>query len=350
MKIITLFLAVIICFSCKDKNIETKSHINEEKISSESSDTFTIVFVSCSDQEMDQPLWKPIIEHRPDIFIWGGDNVYADTNDMKKMESDYNKVLNHPEYAQLEASTTIIGTWDDHDYGKNDAGIEWEKKKEAQQILLDFLKVPSDDIRRNREGVYHSQSFSNPDGSVKIILLDTRYFRSELKKSTIEDRRYEAWGEDHKGSVLGGDQWKWLEQELEDDSSDFTLIVSSIQFLADEHGWEKWGNFPNEVKKMNDIIKKAKAKNIVILSGDRHLAEISKAEIEGLDYPLIDFTSSGMTKTYPDSPDEPNRFRLGDQVKQLNFGVLKLDFIKKKIRIEIRGEVNKLYGVLEQEY
>lgn len=350
MKKITILLILIFSISCKDKIVDQTNDINEKKASISTNDCFKIVFVSCSDQDMDQPLWKPILEHYPDLLIWGGDNIYADTDDMEKMESDYNKVLSHPEYAQLEENTTVIGTWDDHDYGKNDAGIEWEKKNEAQQLMLDFFKVSTDDIRRSREGVYHSQTFNTSEGSIKIILLDTRYFRSELKKSNIEGWRYEAWEEDHKGTILGEEQWKWFEEELLDDSADFTLIVSSIQFLADEHGWEKWGTFPIEVRRMYEMIKKAKAKNIIILSGDRHLAEFSKTEVEGLNYPLIDFTSSGMTKTYPDDPDDPNRYRIGDQVRQLNFGVLEFDFQEKKVKMEIRGEENKLYEVLEQEF
>ncbi len=350
MKNITLLLGILIFISCNEKTKAPSSDQQKEIISDSINDIFTMVFVSCSDQDMEQPLWSPILNHDPEVFIWGGDNVYADTNDMDKMRSDYQKVLDHPEYARLVSSSIVIGTWDDHDYGKNDAGKEWEMKDESQQVLLDFLGISKDDPLRNQKGVYQSHRFANRSGSIKVILLDTRYFRDELKKSDKEGWRYEAWDEDHFGTILGETQWKWLTEELEDDQADFTLIVSSIQFLADEHGWEKWGNFPNEVAKMKEVIKNAKARNIIILSGDRHLAEISKTEIDGLDYPLIDFTSSGMTKTYPDSPFEPNRYRVGDQVRQLNFGILKFNFQKRKVRIEIRGENNKLFDVLEQEY
>ncbi len=347
---ITILLVLFLCFSCKDKNSETNSEVKKIDISLEEKTIYTIVFASCNDQEMKQPLWKSIIETNPDVFIWGGDNIYADTDDMEKMENDYYKIIANSEYTKLESNTTIMGTWDDHDYGKNDAGSEWEKKDDAQRLFLNFINVTTDDIRRNRPGVYHSQTFSTAKGSVKVILLDTRYFRSPLKKSDVKGRRYEPWAENEGGTILGETQWEWLEKELQDDSSNFTLLVSSIQFLADEHGWEKWGNFPSEVDKMKNMIRQAKANNIIILSGDRHLAEFSKAEIEGLDYPLIDFTTSGMTKTYPDSPDEPNRYRIGNQIKQLNFGVLKFDFENIKILMEVRGENNKLFKEYTQEF
>jgi alkaline phosphatase D len=350
MKKMALLIGIILLYSCKEKIKETKIDIQNEIPQDSINDIYTIVFVSCSDQDMEQPLWRPILDNDPDVFIWGGDNVYADTDDMDKMRADYQKVLDHPDYARLNAGTEVIGTWDDHDYGKNDAGKEWDMKDEAQQILLDFLGVPKDDPVRDQKGVYQSHLLENQSGSIKVILLDTRYFRDELKKSSDENRRYEPWDLEHEGTILGDVQWKWLEEELQDDSADFTLIVSSIQFLADEHGWEMWGNFPKEVDKMKEVIKNAKARNIIILSGDRHLGEISRAKIEGLKYPLIDFTSSGMTKTYPDDPDDPNRYRIGDQVRQLNFGVLKFDIQNRKVIMELRGENNNLYESLVQKY
>jgi alkaline phosphatase D len=339
MKNFLIVLSILVIISCKHQKIE-------ETFESD----FSIVFASCNDQDREQPLWKPIYENKASVFIWGGDNIYADTNDMEKMESDYNKVHANSDYAQLLKQTTVIGTWDDHDYGKNDAGIEWEKKKEAQQLFLDFLKFSKEDPLRSQEGIYYSRRYDTKMGSIKIVLLDTRYFRDSLKKSTIEGKRYEPWGENEGGSILGEAQWNWLKKELEDSSSDFTIIVSSIQVLADEHGWEKWGNHPSEVKRMLEAIKNAKAKNIMILSGDRHIAEFSVSDVEGLPYSLVDFTTSGLTHTYPESPDTPNRFRKGKLVKDLNFGVLKFDFQSKKVRMEIRGRENKVLEVWNQQY
>jgi len=207
-----------------------------------------------------------------------------------------------------------------------------------------------DDIRRSREGVYTSEIFSTNNGTLKVILLDTRYFRSSLQKSKKEGVRYEPWKKGAGGTILGEAQWKWLENELKDKKPTFTVIVSSIQFLADEHNWEKWGNHPDEVEKMFQLLKNASSENIIILSGDRHLAEFSIANIDGLEYPLIDFTTSGLTKTYPDTPEDPNRYRKGNQIKELNFGVLRFDFKNEKVIMEIRGKENKLLSSLEQDY
>lgn len=343
-------LVILLFFSCKQTTSEKPETELIEETPKEEQIDFTMIFASCNDQNMEQPLWKPILETAPDVFIWGGDNIYADTDDMALMMAEYDKVTMNPEYKKLSKATQIIGTWDDHDYGKNDAGAEWEAKAEAQQLFLDFMGVPKEDVRRDREGVYYSETFTTPKGSIKVIVLDTRYFRDPLKEVTMEGVRYQAWEKGEGGTQLGEVQWNWLEKELEEDTATFTVIVSSIQFLADEHGWEKWGNFPDEVDKMWQLLKNAKAKNIFILSGDRHLAEFSVAEVEGLPYPLVEFTASGMTKTYPDSPVDPNRYRKGEQIKELNFGWIGFDFANKKLSMEIRGENNKIIETLEQAY
>jgi alkaline phosphatase D len=350
MKNFLLLLAIVTLICCKPNPSKAPSAENIIPKLAETDYDYTMVFGSCNDQDRPQPLWKPILQNNPSVFIWGGDNVYADTNDMQKLKADYDKVWANPAYQELANRVQIIGTWDDHDYGKNDAGIEWEKKQEAQTLLLDFLKVPNNDVRRSQEGVYKSELFSSKKGSVKVILLDTRYFRTDLNPSDIEGRRYDPWEVSDGGSVLGDIQWKWLEKELVESSADFTMIVSSIQFLADEHGWEKWGNHPSEVQKMYSVLKNAKARNIFFVSGDRHQGEVSLNKGAGLPYPLVDFTSSGLTHTFPGDPMDSNRYRVGAGTKDINFGVLKFDFDTKTVRMDIRGENDTLIQRFSQTF
>lgn len=340
-----LFLIVISC----GQPLEGPTEDSIEIISSAAYD-YTVVFASCNDQDRDQPLWDPILKNAPDLFIWGGDNIYADTDDMNKMQSDYNKVWAQPGYVSLSENTIITGTWDDHDYGKNDAGADWKKKAAAKELLLEFLKVPEDDVRRTREGVYTAENYTTNAGSIKVILLDTRTFRDSLKKSDDPNRRYDAWAEGEGGTILGETQWKWLEEELEDDTANFTIIVSSNQLLSDRHGWEKWANHPSEVIKMKELIANANARNIIILSGDRHMGEISIETLPGMNYPLVDFTSSGLTHTWIDSATESNPYRVSNVIKKLNFGVLQFDFEENRVRFELRGRENFLFDMHEQDY
>jgi alkaline phosphatase D len=135
---------------------------------------------------------------------------------MAQLEADYQTQKNQPDYKKLLATTPVMGTWDDHDYGSNDAGEEWEFKDESQQLFLDFFDVPKDDPRRKRKGVYHSTTIEEAGKSLKIIVLDTRYFRSKLEPGTQPGQRYKI---NDKGTVLGAEQWEWLESELKNSKS-----------------------------------------------------------------------------------------------------------------------------------
>ncbi|MGB5943138.1 MAG: alkaline phosphatase D family protein [Leeuwenhoekiella sp.] len=296
---------------------------------------FVIAFGSCNKPSLPNPFWKQMDALDPDVFIWGGDNVYADTGDMRVMKRYYDDQLAVEDYAAFAKNTPILGTWDDHDYGKNDAGVEWSKKDEAQQLLLDFLGEPKESPRRTQKGVYDAQVFETDGKTIKIILLDTRYFRSPLQESSKPGERYTA-NPDTNTTILGETQWNWLANELRESPADFTVIVSSIQFLSGEHGFEKWNNFPHEVAKMEKLILDSPSQNIIFLSGDRHISEFSRKEMDGLDYPLIDFTSSGLTHAYTSFDGEPNTFRVGEVITTESFGLLSFDLKSMEVTFEIR--------------
>ncbi len=318
-------------------------------VQAQQKDDFVIAFGSCDNQEIENKLWNEILKNHPDIFIWGGDVIYSDTEDMPLMLKNYNKQKNDSVYLNFTKKTEILSTWDDHDMGANDAGKEYPMKDTSQQLFLNFFDVKPDDVRRKQKGVYFSKDYTVNKHKIRIILLDTRYFRSALTPDHKTKKRYKP-NKYGKGTMLGDKQWKWLKEELYQSDADFNIIMSSIQFLSYEHGFETWGNMPHEVDKLEKIISGSKAKGVIILSGDRHIAEISSKELKNVSYPLIDFTSSGMTHSYTSYKGEPNKYRLSQVVSEKNFGVLKFDLSTMKVTMEIRGEANVLYEKLTQKY
>ncbi|MFY8036906.1 MAG: hypothetical protein ACOVMQ_07045 [Cyclobacteriaceae bacterium] len=74
-----------------------------------------IAFGSCDDEDEPQEMWKEVIAQKPIVWIWGGDNVYADTHDMNVLKAKYDKQKSNPDYQKLMRMCTITGTWDDHD-------------------------------------------------------------------------------------------------------------------------------------------------------------------------------------------------------------------------------------------
>ena len=265
------------------------------------SHNITIAFGSCNKffgQEKSDILYT-IADLNPDIWIWLGDaayidnhkyNYYATTNPTKWFEivnqRFNNTKLDNP-YQYLLNKTTVIGTWDDHDYGKNNGDKHFRHKRHMQQLWLDFMDEPQGSKRRTREGVYESYYLGDKD-QVKIILLDVRYHR---ETRTL----FGLWWDNHK-DMLGDEQWIWLEEELKYNHAKYVLIGSGSQFLPDDRFLpEYW--FGGSRQRLLDLVKKYKVNGTVILSGDVHWGEIMTYPCwkERFGYPLHEITSSGLT-------------------------------------------------------
>lgn len=342
-QVLVLFFVVVGAFSCK-------STLDISATNNTSGEVFVVAFGSCNKQYEVNPFWDDILMYNPDVWIWGGDNIYASEDfRLGKLKRGYAKQNRNKSYRKLLSQIPIIGTWDDHDYGLNDGGEEFEQKEESQQLFLDFMQVPAESNRRGQEGVYASHTYKTTHGNVKVLVLDTRFFRSPLEKDSDPNRRYKA-NQTENATILGETQWKWLEKELNESEADFNLIISSIQFLSSEHGFESWGNFPMEIEKMNQFILDSEAKGVMVLSGDRHISEFSRTNLKGMAYPLVDFTSSGLTHSYSEFKSEPNRFRVGEVVSQTSFGLIELNLKNKEAHFKIMGENRTVYQELKQAY
>lgn len=288
-----------------------------------------IAFGSCAKQDRPQKIWDAIVRSRPQLFLFVGDNIYADTRDMDVMRSKYKQLAEQRGYVQLKATCPVLATWDDHDYGENDAGKEYPEKIESQRIFNDFFDVPADSPRRKRPGIYDAVTMGPRGKRIQIILLDTRYFRDPLNNvgrrqiGKVRSGPF-APSKDDNATILGETQWKWLARTLRE-PADVRIVASSIQVVSTDHGWETWGNFPKERQRLFDLIGETKAQGVVFLSGDRHLGEISCDKSAG-PYPMYDITSSGLTQAGGGNPEESNRHRLGSIMPALNFGSIQIEW------------------------
>jgi alkaline phosphatase D len=310
---------------------------------------FKVAFGSCSHQTDKEHLWHEVIQQKPNLWMWIGDNIYADTHNMDSLRRDYDVQKSRPDYQQLMWSTPIIGTWDDHDYGTNDGGKFYSKRDESKHELLRFLDIPMEADVRKHPGVYQSFSYGKGKESIKIILLDTRYFRDTLARSKEKGKRYEL---NPEGDILGEQQWSWLETELKNSKANLHIIASSIQFLANDHAFEKWGNFPKARQRMLDLLQKIKPVNTLFVSGDRHIAEFSKISLPGLNYPLYDFTSSGLTHTWEEPWEEKNELRVGEIIIQKNYGLITVEWKKNKplVTMQVLGKNNQLFAEVKTDF
>lgn len=322
-------LSLIALISCTDS--QNKSETVEEN-------QLILAVGSCNHTEAPQVMWDPIANNKPDVFIWLGDIVYGDTHDMGVLQSKYDKLDSELGYQKVKTITKdIIGVWDDHDYGWNDAGKYYSKKDSSKAILVDFLDLDKSDPVRDRKGMYTSYQYGNHPYLTKVILLDARYFRDTVIASPDPNIRYTI---NPDGDILGEEQWTWLENQLKSSDADVHIIGSGIQILPRQHGWEKWANFPQSRERLLNLLSTIRPKNPLLLTGDRHIAEYSTLSLDD-GYLLPELTTSGLTHTWSQVWDEPNEFREGELIAKKNFAIVKIS--ASQMQLEVRGELDSLF-------
>jgi alkaline phosphatase D len=325
MRTTILFLLLAICSSAYSQN-------SSPLISK-------IAFGSCAHEKDPQPVLDVVVQHKPDVFVYLGDNIYGDTRDMNVLKAKYAELAAKPEFQRLKKSTRLLATWDDHDYGWNDIGRHYPFKVQSKEIFLEFFGEPANSDRRKHAGIYTSYYFKGNGKTLQLILLDNRTFRDNLRKYRGElhsdDKFFYKldyyWHETSDSTLLGAEQWAWLENEL-NQPADVRIIGSGSQFGISFNGYEAWANFPHEQKRMLDLIKKTKANGVVFITGDVHYAEISKLQSPGM-YPIYDVTSSGITSTWHFAT--PNANRIEGPVMENHFGLITINWDKPDVEIKM---------------
>ncbi len=311
----------------------------------------TISFGSCWHDEngTTRAAMERLAAQGPDLFLWLGDNVYADTADMTEMRATYDVKKNGDTYQPfLQAQIPVMATWDDHDFGENNAGNDYSKRVESQLEFLRHFDIPPDDIRYRdvrdggRAGVYNATLFGSAalKDRVNVIMLDARYHRSP---TFIEYGACEGAA----STMLGDEQWSWLEQQLRV-TSEITVIASGTQVLPplnrdrpltdycaygdgaefnaaiDHLGetydsgtlYESWAEMPLQRERLLRLTHKAvqegNTKLVVFVSGDQHWGELLQKTMppsatgeSGVTF--YEVTGSGFDQDYPEDIPNPNR-------------------------------------------
>ena len=291
-----------------------------------------IALGSCAKQDRPMPIWSAVSGFKPDVLLLLGDNIYGDTEDMAVLRGKYDLLAADRGFGAIRNTVPIVAVWDDHDYGVDDGGREYPMKKESQQVFLDFFGVAADAPARGREGIYRLVMVGPPGRRVQFICLDNRSHRSPLtsipREEWVKGRGPYVPSDDPEATMLGAAQWEWLAKVLRQ-PADVRIVLSSIQVASTEHGWEHWGNLPAERARLLKTLRESEATGLVIVSGDRHSAELSliPAGAEALRYPLFDLTASSLNQPKRvDQDDEPNRHRVGERFHAANFGTIEIDW------------------------
>ncbi len=321
-KYLLFFIIIIFTFACvNEKPDPPEINYNNHILPQSQNIIHKIAFSSGCKQYRSQLFWDKISTIEPDLWIWGGDNIYSDTEDINVLKSNYSKLKKNEYYQEFIKEIPVIGVWDDHDYGARDGGEDYILKEESKDAFLDFFDIPEVSSIRQHNGIYTSYELGEANKKVKIYLLDNRTFKTELTLDTEHENYYIP---DMNGTVLGSQQWQWLEHEIRNSNSEINIFVSGIQIIPDEHIFEKWGNFPNERQKFLDLLEQTNVKNPIILSGDRHFAEFSVFNLTN-GSKVLELTASGLTHSY-DGVVESNIYRKGSLYDKKNFGIINIEW------------------------
>ncbi len=351
---------------------------------------------SCADQDLPQPIWKTIDKNNPDLFIFSGDTVYASKNSQKPLAQQFRKLNKIADYRNFREKVPFMVVWDDHDFGINDGGADNPEKEAYRTEFVKYWSYLDLAIPRDQKALYHAKIFGPKKQKVQVIMLDTRWDRSPLKKNpevlaatevpaVKPDLASVGAGdlaspntvtnppgnssppplaaqpivavevakavpiyvpdEDKSKHFLSETQWSWLEGELKK-PAELRLLVSSIQVIPTDHGFEKWGNFPKERERLFRLLAKTKAKNTVIISGDRHLSSIAKTEIKGLGT-VLELTASSLNKEARPGNVYSDSSYLKEAYGLVNFGLLKINWETRKVTLEVRSLENQVKNSAE---
>lgn len=277
-------------------------------------------FGSCMNTRKNQSFWQAILGRRFDHWVFLGDNLYPEADNLESLTLAYQELATIQPLKELRAKTPVSATWDDHDFGADNADGSLPFKRESMQLFKNFWKQ---DYASESEGVYSAQIIEHQGKKIHLILLDLRFNRTphqEIVPSSSESDEPRA---DAVPQLLGDAQWSWLESEFAK-PADIRIVGSSIQVLSHEHRFEKWKNYPADYERLMGLVGRNSAPT-VFLSGDRHLHEVSKVQLVS-GRTLYDFTSSGLNKAEGLSRFERNSLRVRRNLDD-GFGELRLRWI-----------------------
>ncbi|QDK82340.1 alkaline phosphatase family protein [Spirosoma sp. KCTC 42546] len=283
--------------------------------------TFHFGVGSCTyvnEPEVDRPgkpygdgyeIFTSIAAKKPDFMLWTGDNTYTrevDWNTRSGVLRRYTHTRSLPEMQPLLANTHNYATWDDHDYGPNDADRSYWLKPVTLEAFKLFWANPNFVFPEGCAGTF----FWN---DCQFFLLDDRTFRAPNDMPDGPEKAY-----------YGDKQIQWLMDAMTFSKATFKFIVTGGQIVNPTEAFENYSIYGTERNRLFKAITDAKIPGVLFLTGDRHHSILHKLDRAGT-YPLYDLTISPLTSSVAqpraDELKQPT-YVANTLVAERNFGLL----------------------------
>ncbi|WP_332766349.1 alkaline phosphatase D family protein [Phenylobacterium sp.] len=272
---------------------------------------FRVAFGSCARLQFDseQRVFTAVAAYEPDLFLWLGDNIYADSDQPEILADTYRRQRGVERLQPLLRSTPSLAIWDDHDFGYNDSDRRSPFKSRALEVFRRYWANPSYGTSET-PGVFFQHSY----GGVDFFHLDGRYHRDPGDMPDGPGK-----------TMLGEGQKRWLKAALKTSRAPFKILVSGVGWSVAERPGDSFASYQHERDELFDFIRDEKIEGVVCLSGDTHVGELNcipRSEQGG--YDLYDLVSSPLAQTPNDKwQDQVPEARIRPLfAKTANFGLL----------------------------
>ena len=256
----------------------------------------------------DYHIYESIYAKKPDLMLWTGDNIYlrnADWNTRTGIHYRYTYARSLPALQPLLGSVHHYATWDDHDYGPDDSDRSFVHKALTRDAFMHFWGNPSFGMPE-MPGIMTSFTW----GDVDFFLLDNRTYRSPQREKTGPH------------TMLGEQQLEWLMDGLITSRATFKVVVLGSMFLTEAQTGQNYAaRYAEERALLLRQIEEEELINVVFITGDKHLTELSH-QVNGKGHSVYDLSVSPLTASANTRPYENALQVEGTLVQQRNFATL----------------------------
>ena len=245
---------------------------------------FRLAFGSCARFQADavQHIWATVAAAQPDLFLWLGDNIYADSLVPRVLDLEYQRQRAVAAYQPVARSVSNLAVWDDHDFGLNNHDRTNPVKEAGLAAFKRYWANPAYGLA-DTPGVFFRHSY----GAVDLFCLDGRFYRDPNSAEDGPDK-----------TLLGAAQLSWLKSELKASDAIFKVLACGSGWSAAKGpGGDSWAAFLHERDALFDFIRDEDIRGVVLISGDTHVAELNcipRSQAGG--YDLYDVVSSPLAQ------------------------------------------------------
>ncbi|WP_252851801.1 alkaline phosphatase D family protein [Aeoliella straminimaris] len=230
----------------------------------------TLVIANCQqyedrdDRENGFRIYQTMLGLQPTFFVHTGDVVYYDKppllgKNVANAREKWRRIYSMPWQVEFHNRVPAYFLKDDHDILKDDC---WPGQTYGEltfdqgvSIFREQTAAPPVPYRTIRYG-----------RDLQLWLLDGREFRSP---NTMEDGPQKT--------ILGREQWEWLERTLADSEATFKLVISPTPIVGPdrENKHDNLANkdFQHEGQRLRELL--SGHKNLWVICGDRHWQYVS---------------------------------------------------------------------------